>query len=359
MASRLLHVLKPLRATTLLLHQRLLPLRTLATRPPPRSPQRRKTVPISTTPAPAAPPPEPTARATGANGYEYFGSTSSRRLPFYRRPYAALGATAAAVFLAGYIVTHLETVPISGRTRFNDVSPATEALLGDMAYRQVMAEVGPALLPANHPYSLFVARVARRLIAASGLNAADWQIHVVNDAQRNAFVLPGGKIFVFTGILPIVQTEDGMAAVLGHEMAHQLARHSVEKFTWTKILVVAQILFVAVFGPSPFLTRAITDLGIMRPFSRKCESEADFIGLQLMAKACYDPHAAVAMWQRMSHADVGQDVPKFLSTHPSHSSRIDKIREWMPQAEETLRDSNCGESADEHAADCIHFTVAV
>ncbi|KAJ3411897.1 hypothetical protein HDV05_001532 [Chytridiales sp. JEL 0842] len=131
----------------------------------------------------------------------------------------------------------------------------------------------------------------------SGLNDVNWEVHVIDYPQRNAFVLPGGKVFVFTGILPIVKNEDGLAAVIGHEVAHQVARHSAEKLSWVKVIVLAQIFMSFFFDPGFLFNRLFMELGVMLPFSRASETEADYIGLTLMAGACYDPHAAVAMWQ--------------------------------------------------------------
>jgi Zn-dependent protease with chaperone function len=156
----------------------------------------------------------------------------------------------------------------------------------------------------------------------------------------SAFVLPGGKVFVFTGILPIVQNEgidtkvyqckthhsnyclDGMAAVLGHEISHQLARHSAEKLSFAKILLAAQ-LTLALFGidPSFIFNRLTLNFMMMMPFSRKCETEADSIGMQLTALACFDPREAIEVWKRMESAGES-GIPQFASTHPSHKNRI-------------------------------------
>jgi Zn-dependent protease with chaperone function len=134
--------------------------------------------------------------------------------------------------------------------------------------------------------------------------------------------LPGGKVFVFTGILPIVENEDGMAAVLGHEISHQLARHSAEKLSFAKVLLAGQFT-LALFGidPSFIFNRLTLNFLMEKPFSRKCETEADDIGLQLMALACFDPREAIEVWKRMEAAG-GADIPQFMSTHPSHKNRI-------------------------------------
>ncbi|TPX63616.1 hypothetical protein SpCBS45565_g06486 [Spizellomyces sp. 'palustris'] len=168
-----------------------------------------------------------------------------------------------------------------------------------------------------------------------------WEVYVIEDPQKNAFVLPGGKIFVFTGLIPIVQDEDGMAAVLGHEIAHQIARHSAEKLSWAKILIVAQLLMAYIFDPGMFFSRLFLELGVLMPFSRKMESEADYIGLRLMAQACYDPAAAVGLWERMKEAQRSSKLLEYVSTHPSPEKRIQKITEWLPEAEMIREKSDC------------------
>eukprot|EP00842_Homolaphlyctis_polyrhiza_P000043 jgi/Hompol1/1039/HPOL_004097-RA len=265
--------------------------------------------------------------------------------PFWRQPRTLYILGGASVIGGAYYVSHLETVPISGRRRFNDVSPEQERLMGEMAYQQMLGEYRDRILPSGHPATRFVQAVASRLIKHCDMPEMGWQVHVVNSPERNAFVLPGGKIFVFTGILEVTQDEDGMAAVLGHEIAHQIAHHSAEKLSWVKAVTFLDLLVRLVFmiDAGPLVRTFILDLGILRPFSRKCESEADYIGLQLMSKACFSPEAAATMWQRMSVVEQGSQPPQFLSTHPSHQSRITKIREWMPEAKQ-IREESCAQS---------------
>lgn len=132
-------------------------------------------------------------------------------------------------------------------------------------------------------------RVAKRLINVSGMSGLNWEVHVVNSNEPNAFVIPGGKIFVFTGIFQIAQNDDQLAAVMGHEIGHQLARHSAEKMSFFKFAMVAR-LFLSLFVDTSFIfNRVFFDLIFTLPFSRQMETEADFVGLMLMAQACYDP----------------------------------------------------------------------
>ncbi|KAJ3020951.1 UNVERIFIED_CONTAM: hypothetical protein HDU68_009885 [Siphonaria sp. JEL0065] len=227
------------------------------------------------------------------SGYQYF---KQRQLPFYQNRQNLIILGAGTGLLGLYYATHLETVPISGRTRFMDMSREDEEEMGRQAYNEIMNEYRNRIVPAYHPMSIYVHKVASNIIRASGITDVDWEIHLIDDPQKNAFVIPGGKVFVFTGILPVVANQDGLAAVLGHEVAHQIARHSAEKLSQMKVVILGQVLLSFIFDAG-FLGRLLMDVGIMKPFSRLCESEADYIGLKLMAQACYDPDAAVDMWK--------------------------------------------------------------
>lgn len=140
--------------------------------------------------------------------------------------------------------------------------------------------------------------------------------------EMNAFVLPGGKVFVYSGILPIAANDDMLAAILGHEIAHNVAKHQAEGLSSMVILAPIRFAFTWLdytgytFGLGRFLGDLALEFGLMMPASRKQESEADYIGLMMMAKACYDPKAAVKVWQRMEAAKES-DIPQWLSTHPS------------------------------------------
>ncbi|KAK5669879.1 metalloendopeptidase [Batrachochytrium dendrobatidis] len=183
---------------------------------------------------------------TASDGYQRFKNGHPRIYPS-KRFYLLIGGCI--VLFSVYYYEHLETVPISGRRRFNDVSPGMERLIGNQTYEAVMHEYRHAILPAYHPQSVFVRRIAGRLIKASGLASPDWEVFVINDPQTNAFVLPNGKIFVFSGIIPIAMNEDGIATILGHEIAHHVARHSAEKLAWGKLLLIPQILITLFLGP--------------------------------------------------------------------------------------------------------------
>lgn len=151
-----------------------------------------------------------------------------------------------------------------------------------------------------------------------------WEVHVIESEERNAFVIPGGKVFVYTGILPITKTDDGLAAVLGHEIAHNVASHQAESMSKMVWMLPLQFLFYIADGSGylpfgRFIGDFLLQYGLAMPASRRQESEADYIGLMIMAKSCYNPEEAVKVWERMEAANKGgaNDVPQWLSTHPS------------------------------------------
>ncbi|KAJ3120638.1 hypothetical protein HK100_012706 [Physocladia obscura] len=220
------------------------------------------------------------------------------------------------------------------------MSEFEENLMGKQSYDAILQEYGNKIIPPNHPTAQFVRRVAGNIIKVSGMSDVEWEVHLIDDPETNAFVIPGGKIFVFTGILSVVQNEDGLAAVLGHEIAHTIARHSAEKMSTMKFILLGRILLSVVFDAGVF-GKILTDVGLMKPFSRLCESEADYIGLQLMAQACYNPDSAIDMWKRMKALDHGHTRSQYLSTHPSHENRIQKITEWLPEARGVRENADC------------------
>ncbi len=186
-----------------------------------------------------------------------------------------------------------------------------------------------------------VERVGRKIAQAADQPDYQWEFNVIKeDKTANAFALPGGKIAVYTGILPITQNETGLAVVMAHEVAHAIARHGAERMS-TGILTQLgqQSLMIAMQGKDPKFTQGVlsaygigANLGVVLPFSRSQESEADYIGLILMAKAGYDPRAAAPFWERMKSVKQGPAPPEFLSTHPSDDTRIDQINQWLPEA---------------------------
>lgn len=222
-----------------------------------------------------------------------------------------------------YYVIHLEKVPSTGRYRFIDVSPAQERALGQEAFQETMQQVRHQILPGNDPRVRHVRAVAERIVEAArrsehpsdhlnmgfqedgGIKTGhaetskdniDWEVFVIqDDKQANAFVLPNGKIFVFSGILPICKDTDGLATVLGHEVAHKVLRHPAEKMSGYKVFMFGSVLLQA-FGLDYGISSLVLKLLMELPNSRKAEVEADKIGLQLMSMACFDPSKAPSLW---------------------------------------------------------------
>jgi predicted Zn-dependent protease len=172
------------------------------------------------------------------------------------------------------------------------------------------------------------------------LQGYKWEFNLVKDDSANAFAMPGGKVVVYTGILPIAEDDAGLATVVGHEIAHAVARHGNERMSQTLIAQLGGTALSVALSSKPQQTRDLfmaaygmgTQVGVLLPYSRLQESEADHLGLIFMAMAGYDPHAAIAFWQRMENQAKGGSPPQFLATHPSHQTRIKDLKKEMPAA---------------------------
>jgi predicted Zn-dependent protease len=236
------------------------------------------------------------------------------------------------VLVVGTFVS-CETVPITGRSQINIISEPDEVKMGAQAYQEV---TGKAKVSGEPVANAQVKRVAQRIIAVSDKPDLPWEVKVIEEQQANAFALPGGKIAVYTGILPITKDDAGLAAVIGHEVGHVLAHHSAERVSQQMIAQGLGGALAQGLGANPQLGQQVVGLavqGLQLPWGRQQESEADHIGLILMAKAGYDPHAARDLWMRMAAAAQGASrPPEFLSTHPSEETRIKQIEGWMPEA---------------------------
>ncbi len=236
------------------------------------------------------------------------------------------------VLVVGTFVS-CETVPITGRSQINIISEPDEVKMGAQAYQEV---TGKAKVSGEPVANAQVKRVAQRIIAVSDKPDLPWEVKVIEEQQANAFALPGGKIAVYTGILPITKDDAGLAAVIGHEVGHVLAHHSAERVSQQMIAQGLGGALAQGLGANPQLGQQVVGLavqGLQLPWGRQQESEADHIGLILMAKAGYDPHAARDLWTRMAAAAQGASrPPEFLSTHPSEETRIKQIEGWMPEA---------------------------
>ncbi len=194
-----------------------------------------------------------------------------------------------------------------------------------------------------------IARASERWLNANGysgyLKDYKWEYNLVEDKSVNAWCMPGGKIVFYTGILPIAKDETGIATIMGHEVAHALANHGQQRMSAGQLQQVAGVATaVAVSGKSQTTQQIVgtafglgSQFGVMLPFSRSHETEADRIGLQLMAIAGYDPNEAANLWRRMKANSGGQAPPEFMSTHPSSDTRIRNLTAWAPAARAEAR----------------------
>lgn len=239
-------------------------------------------------------------------------------------------------------VSNLERVPISNRLRFNIISGVEEMEISKSQHESILNEYQGRILPQYSKETQHVKRVLERLIPASGLETLNWEIYVIkDDSNINAFVIPGGKVFVFSGLLNITGNEDATAAVLSHEIAHCLARHFAERMSQQFLVVFGTFFISFMFGlGDTSISRTAAEFAFLRPASRTQEAEADYIGLMMLASACFDPSEAVRFWERMEKA-AKFEPPAFLSTHPSNKSRIRLIQEHMPEAMDKRSRSDC------------------
>ena len=223
-----------------------------------------------------------------------------------------------------------ESAPVTGRQQLILLPEDQAQQMGVDAYQQIKTEKGVSSDP---KYTGPVNEIGRRIAAASGQPDLPWEFTVIEDEEPNAFALPGGKVGVNTGLFKVAKNEDQLAAVMAHEVGHAIARHSAERVSRQMLVQVGQQAVGAQYpGMAEVLAQAST-LGLILPFTRDQESEADHIGLMLMAKAGYDPRGAVELWRNFEAAG-GQRPPEFLSTHPAPGSRIGNLEALMPKAPE-------------------------
>ncbi len=256
-------------------------------------------------------------------------------------------------YLGYYYLSHRQEASFTGRQQMLDASIDEEVALGLQSFEQILGESelvrDPRVVqPIEEIAKRLIAvgpRVEQLLATAKGIKTStewgkfEWAVAVIQSDQANAFCLPGGKMAVYTGILPIAKTTDALAAVMGHEIAHALLRHGSERMAQQKLVQIGSVAAgMATNDMDPRQQQMVmaalgagAKFGIMLPFSRDHESEADYVGLMLLAAACYNPEESIALWQRMG-AEGGPRPPEFMSTHPSGETRINQLQGWMEEA---------------------------
>jgi len=249
-------------------------------------------------------------------------------------------AVAIAALVVGVLLlrdTHRQTTPVTARTQHVALSDAQQTQLGSRQYAKTLRD-NRADIVASGPAYAEVRRVAARIEAVAGRDkpAFHWRVTLLRNTEANAYCLPGGKIVVYTGILPVTRNDSALATVLGHEVAHATAEHAAERIERQHLTRVAAAIIAGgvAFTPRQYLrVAALLGAADTLPFTRSQESEADHIGLIYMARAGYRPRQAVAFWRRMQRASKGKAPPEILSDHPSDAHRIERIQKWLPEAE--------------------------
>ena len=254
-------------------------------------------------------------------------------------------------FVSLIVITFLigcSTVPITGRRQLSFIPQNQLIASSNDSYHQLLSE---SKISEDKEKTQMVVNVGKRIASSAEqfmrenrmekeIQNYHWEFKLIQDDKTvNAFCMPGGKIAVYTGILPITQDESGLAVVLGHEVAHALANHGGERMSQLLLAQMGATTLSAALSQQPQRTKQLllqvygigANVGVILPYSRSHELEADHIGLILMARAGYDPRTAIPFWQRMNEK-AGKKPPEFLSTHPAPMKRIEDIRNELPEA---------------------------
>jgi predicted Zn-dependent protease len=251
--------------------------------------------------------------------------------------------------LIGFVLYGCATVAVTGRQQLSLVSNSEIIPLANQQYKDVLKQ-GP--ISTNVEQTALVKKVGARIQkavenymaskgASSELSGFAWEFNLIDDPKTaNAWCMPGGKVAFYTGIMPICKDEAGVAVVMGHEVAHAIANHGRERMSQQLVEQFGLQTLSGAMGQNPSMTQQIlmqaigagTNIGMLK-FSRDQESEADHIGLIFLAMAGYDPKVAPEFWERMISMSGGSQPPEFLSTHPSHETRIEDLKKWIPEAE--------------------------
>lgn len=246
------------------------------------------------------------------------------------------------------IAAACSTVPLTGRSQLN-IIPSSQML--SMSFSQYSQFLTEHKVSGDAEKTEFVKNVGLKIQKAveeyfelkgmSGrLEGYNWEFNLVENEQVNAWCMPGGKVVVYTGILPVTKDENGLAVVMGHEIAHAIAEHGSERMSQGMLTQLGGLALSKAIEKKPKETQTLwmaafglgAQVGVLLPFSRLHESEADHLGLIFMAMAGYNPEGAVDFWKRMATLKGGQAPPEFLSTHPSDDTRIEEIQKLLPEA---------------------------
>ncbi len=243
-----------------------------------------------------------------------------------------------------FLFISCQTVPITERRQFILVPEGTELELGATTYRDVLSE---SRLSTDTKEVNRIRSIGQRIAEVTGRGDYEWEFNLIEDDEVvNAFCLPGGKVAVYTGIMKLASTDAELATVIGHEIAHAIARHGAERMTQLLLVELGGMALDVALKEKTQKTKELsriaygvgTQLLYVFPYSRTHEFEADHLGLIYMAKAGNDPHAAVDFWKKMHEEFSDKEPPEFLSTHPSSEKRIEKLEEMLPEAMEFYKE---------------------
>jgi len=245
-------------------------------------------------------------------------------------------------------------VPITGRRQLNLIKSSQLNTMAFDNYRQTLSQ---SKLSDNAEWTRWVKEVGEEIktavehyLAQEGaselVKGYAWEFNLIAEQTVNAWAMPGGKVAFYEGIMPICQNREGVAVVMGHEVAHAIAQHGNERMSQGLMQQAGGVALAVAVADQPAETQNLfmgaygvgSQLGVMLPFSRKHESEADHLGIIFMAMAGYDPTQAPDFWQRMANLSKGEQPPEFLSTHPGHDTRIENLQGWMPEAMKYYQD---------------------
>jgi predicted Zn-dependent protease len=256
-------------------------------------------------------------------------------------------ALLATTLFASWFFTSCSTVPITGRQQFNLIPESQLVAMSLTNYNQFLSENKVSndrlktelVKKTGNDIAKAVAAYMDQNDLTNRIEGYEWEFNLIDEDIPNAWAMPGGKVVVYSGILPYTKNQAGLAVVMGHEIAHAIARHGNERMSQALLIETGGLALAAAIDEKPDATKNLfmmaygvgTSVGVSLPYSRAHETEADKLGLIFMAMAGYDPQEAIRFWERMSQSG-GAKPPEFLSTHPSDQTRINNLKAYMPEA---------------------------